>query len=273
MATPSSFRALSSDSSPPFENDPATYKQFKETQRKVLHDKLTSPNRFQPISAREDRSDWPTAAMVRALSPGRWVTMYRGCSILKGSEDLVVRHQLFWYLKPATVIELGAFTGAMAIWMADTLKLLDIPCQIYSMDKDLSLLDDPVKELKPNNVAFLKGDSYTIDETFTPELMSRLPHPWVVVDDAHENLKGVFEHFHKFMQQGDYLVVEDTNPHISVGYTVEGDYKETGPGLLNELKGFLEEYEDYYAVDSFYTDFYGYNGSSNFWNGYIKRMK
>ena len=59
---------------------------------------------------------------------------------------------------------------------------------------------------------------------------------------------------------------------MSAAYTVEGDYEETGTGLLNELRGFLKEYEDYYAVDSFYTDFYGYNGS-HFWNGYIKRMK
>ena len=265
---------LSSDAAPrPFaeNNDPAVYKQLKQDLQKLLHAKLTSPNRFQSISAREDRSEWPAAAMVRAVSPGKWMTTYRGCSILKASEDLVIRHQLFWHLKPATVIELGTFTGTMAIWMADTLKLLDIPCQIYSMDKDLSLLEERVKELKPDNVTFLQGDSNAIEKTFTPELMSQLPHPWVIAEDAHENFKGVLGHFHRFMQQGDYLVVEDTNPHESTGFTVEGDYEEIGPVLLNELRGFLQEYEDYYAVDSFYTDFYGYNGGW-FWNGYIKRM-
>ena len=50
-------------------------------------------------------------------------------------------HQLFSYVKPATVIELGTFVGGMAIWITDTLKLLDIPYQVYSMDVDLSQLD------------------------------------------------------------------------------------------------------------------------------------
>ena len=116
-------------------------------------------------------------------------------------------------VKPATVIELGAYTGGMAIWMADTLKLLDVPCHIYSMDIDLSLLEDRVKEIKPDNVTFLQGDSYDIAKTFTPEFMSQL-HPWVVIEDCHENFINVLGHFHKFIQKGDYLIVEDTNPHM-----------------------------------------------------------
>ena len=253
-----------------------TYKQHKENQQKVLQAKLTSPNRFQPISAREDRSDWPTAMHRNAASKGRWLPLYRGCDVLKSPEDLVIRHQLFWYLKPATVIELGAYTGGMAIWMADTLKLLDVPCHIYSMDIDLSILEDRVKELKPDNVTFLQGDSYDIAKTFTPEFMSQLPHPWVLIEDCHENLINVLGHFHQFIQKGDYLIVEDTNPHIpseaGMGCFYEEPYYEIGTQKLEELRSFLKEHEDYYAVDSFYTDFYGYNGSW-FWHGYIKRMK
>ena len=257
----------------PFDNnDPSFYKQHKKDRQQVLHAKLTSPNRFQPITAREDRSDWPTA-ICNAISKGKYLTVYRGCDLMKCPEDLVIRHQLFWYLKPATVIELGAYTGGMAIWMADTLKLLDVPCQIYSMDVDLSLLEDRVKELKSDNITFLQGDCYAIEKTFTPEFMSQLPHPWVVIDDAHENFKNVLGHFHNFMQQGDYLIVEDTNPDIPCDLAMDGVVVKLGTEKLENLKSFLKAYGDYYAVDSFYTDLYGYNGGSWFWNGYIKRMK
>ena len=265
-----------SSAAAPFENDPTVYKQHKKKRQEALHAKLTSSNRFQPISAREDRSDWP-AAMCKAICKGKWLPVYKGCEIVKCPEDLIIRNQLFWYLKPATVIELGAYTGGMAIWMGDTLKTLDIPCQIYSVDVDLSLLEDRVKEVKPDNVTFLQGDCYAIDKTFTPEFMSQLPHPWVVFEDAHENFSNVLGHFHKFMQQGarDYLIVEDTDPRIprevGMGF-YEEPYLEYGTQKLENLKGFLKEYEEYYAVDSFYTDFYGYNGSW-FWHGYVKRMK
>jgi len=261
-------------SAAPFENDTTVYKQHKKKRQELLHAKLTSSNRFQPISAREDRSDWP-AAIYKAICKGRWLPVYKGCEIMKGPEDLVVRSQLFWYLKPATIIELGAYAGGAAIWMGDTLKTLGIPCQIYSMDIDLSLLEDCVKEVKPDNVTFLQGDCYAIEKTFTPEFMSQLPHPWVVFEDSHPDCKNVLEYFHKFMQQGDYLTIEDTDPHIprDVGMgSYEGPYVEHGTQKLENLKSFLDEYKEWYAVDSFYTDFYGYNGSW-FWHGYIRRMK
>eukprot|EP00118_Oscarella_pearsei_P018408 m.188569 g.188569 ORF g.188569 m.188569 type:complete len:61 (+) comp39388_c0_seq1:780-962(+) len=41
--------------------------------------------------------------------------------------------------------------------------------------------------------------------------------------------------------------------------------------VLDKLKGFLSEHEGDYAVDSFFTDFLGYNVTHN-WHGYIRRM-
>ena len=74
-------------------------------------------------------------------------------------------------------------------------------------------------------------------------------------------MMGVLEHFHKFMQPGDYLCIEDTNPtgpEISgqglikdLGYSMFGDSK------LNDLKRFLKDHPGKYMVDQRYTDFYG----------------
>ena len=261
---------------PPFANEPSDYKEMQRSKAKVLNERLTDPNRFQRISEREDRSDWPADA-CKAQIKGRNLCHYRGCDISKCPEDFLLLHQLFSYVKPATVIELGSYVGGSAIWIADTLKLLDIPCQIYSMEKDISLLADRAKELKPDNVTFLQGDSFAIEKTFTPELLSKLPHPWVIDEDAHANKPGVLRYFHDFLKEGDYIVFEDTNPNMALklgmgGVVDYGSYEIMGPKQLNALKGFLQEYEEYYAVDSFFTDLFGYNGSWH-WHGFIRRMK
>ena len=196
---------------------------------------------------------------------------------MKSPEDFSILHQLLWHVKPLTVIELGTYTGGMAVWIADTLKLLDVPSQIYSVDVDLSLREDRVNKLKPDNVTFLQGDCNAIEKTFTPDFMSQLLHPWVVIDDStYEATEKILEHFHMFLQQGDYLVVEDTNPHIprdvGMGQFSDEPFYEHGTDKLEKLKKFLKKNEDYYAVDSFYTDLYGYNGTWH-WNGYIKQIK
>lgn len=50
-----------------------------------------------------------------------------------------------------------------------------------------------------------------------------------------------------------------------------GEFITYGPVCLNPLKKFLSEHEKECAVDSYFTDFFGYNNSSN-WHGYVRRM-
>lgn len=262
------------DFRPPFNNEPDDYRKLREDQEKKRNELLSHPNRFQRISQREDRSDWP-AETTRLQAKGKYFARYRGFDICKSPEDFVLYHQLFSIAQPATVIELGTLSGGMSVWIADTLNLLNLSCQIYSMDLDSSLLSDTVKELKPENVTFLQGDCFAIENTFTPELLSTLPHPWVFIDDAHANMRGVLEYFHKFFKEGDYAVVEDTNPNLATVAGMGGVYEEfevMGPKSLNCLKSFLRDFEDYYAVDTFITDLYGYNGCWH-WHGFIRRMK
>lgn len=255
-------------------NDPNTYKNYKTVRQVLLQSKLNHPNRFQSISERVDRSDW-TAEMRKLQVPGKYMTVYRGCDILKTPEDFETYHQLFWYVRPATLIELGTYNGGMTLWMADTMKLIDNPCHIYTFDLDSSLLDDvAVKHINPNDVTFLQGDCYAIEETFTPKFLQQLPHPWVVIDDVHENSLNVWKHFHQFMKQGDYFVVEDTDPRIPNDYPSSLDDlygAPVGTKKLEEVKNFLKQFEEHYAVDSFFTDLFGYNGTWH-WHGFIKRM-
>ncbi len=260
---------------PPFANGPDAYRELRKKQDLKRNEMLSSPKRFQRISEREDKTDVP-AQTRKNTSIGRNIARYRGFDICKCPIDYVLYHQMFDMVKPKTVIELGTLSGGMAIWMADTLGLLGVEANVYSMDIDTSNRSELVNKLKPENVTFLQGDSFEIEKTFTDEFLKNLPHPWVFIDDAHENVDGVLEYFHRYLQEGDYMVVEDTGPDIvkELGMYMgnQGEYVQMGPKQLQCLRQFLQDYEEFYAVDSFLTDLFGYNCSWH-WHGFIRKMK
>ena len=253
----------------------ADYKHLFQKRNEVMDALLKSPTRFQSIEDREDRSDIPVEA-IKAHMMGRYFIQHRGCQLLKTADDQAILKEVLSYLCPATIIELGTFSGGNAIWMADMLRLMDVESQIYSMDIDPSLIEPKVKEIKPSNVTFLQGDSFKLEQCFPASFLQDKPRPWLVIEDAHENVGGVLEYFYQHMKTGDYFIVEDTSPHLcthcGVGRIYDGlPYQEAGPALLEELKGFLKKHDKECMVDSFFTDFFGYNGTWN-WHGFIRRM-
>ena len=217
------------------------YPGFKAKRDAVMNSLLNSPKRFQSISEREDRSDIPLEA-IKAHTLGRYFIEHRGCMMMKGGDDLVIIQQVLSHVRPATVFEIGTCCGGTAIWIADMLRLMEAKSSVYAMEIDLSILQDRVKEIKPENVTFLQGDSHKIEKTFHPDFLRGLPHPWLVIEDSHENTDGILEHFHQFMESGDYFIVEDTNPLIPVhlGAGRINEYKLGGNELLMTLKRFLE---------------------------------
>lgn len=120
------------------------------------------PERFVPFESREMRSDMPKDA-IHAISDGKHSITYQGLPMAKDPFDIVLYEMLFFEVKPRTVIELGAYTGASAMWMAQTLRLLNIDACVIAVDIDLSLVDElPRRE---PNVKFLHGDYLIIEDT------------------------------------------------------------------------------------------------------------
>lgn len=249
------------------------YHEFRMNKDRKLHNRLQDPGRFQHVSQREERSSISRDS-TRAIMSGKYFSIYRGMDIMKGPEEMMVLCQLLWHVKPRTVIELGAFTGASAIWMADILKLSEVECSIYSVDIDLSLLQPQTKKLQPSNVTFIEGNCEKLETVFPAVFLAAQPHPWVVIEDAQPSLAAE-EFFHHYFTPGDYFVCEDTNPDIptavGAGGVYEG-YEEWGLTKLHAWKRFLAKHGNKYAIDSFFTDFYGYNSTSH-WDGFVRCMK
>ncbi|NES64350.1 MAG: cephalosporin hydroxylase [Okeania sp. SIO2D1] len=241
---------------------------------------LSNEKRFVKISDREYRSDIPESAWKSLLQNNNLQT-WKGMILAKGVSEITVYPMLMYELQPKTIIEIGAFNGGSAIWFADIAKALEIESYVYSTDIDLSLLDEKAKDHP--RVNFIEGDSNHIESVLPPELLSTLPHPWFITEDAHVNSAGILEYFHNNgLESGDYIIIEDTNPLMwkrgikdeKVIGAYDEDYpdQETlGERLMKELEGWLKNHEDEYLIDSYYLDMYGYNVSKN-WNSVLKKV-
>jgi cephalosporin hydroxylase len=226
--------------------------------------------RFVPLESREMRCDLPRTA-IDSLADGKHYSSYRGIPMAKDPLDRVLYETLFFEVQPRPVIELGAYTGASAMWMADILQTFSIDSRVIAVDVDLSLIDKTADA--HGGVAFVEGDLNNISKVLSEEMLSSLPRPLVLIDDAHVNIAGVYKYFDRYaLGSGDYLVIEDTIPWIPGSFRPEGDtdIEEWGEWKWDEVRDFFEQCDSQYLVDRYYTDFFGYNATWN-WNGFLRK--
>jgi len=232
---------------------------------------LLKPNRFVKISEREDRSDIPLSAWEPLLKNSFWQT-WKGIILNKGVTEIGIYPMLLHELQPKTIIEIGAFNGGSAVWLADNLQLFGVQSRIYSMDIDLSILDEKAKT--DPRICFVEGDCNEMESVFSSQMLAELPHPWLVIEDVHLNLVAVIDYFHNNgLSSGDYIIIEDTNQLMWEFWSENWDDEEElekGASKMQQLRDWLANHEQEYLVDSYYQDMYGYNGSKN-WNSILKK--
>ena len=169
------------------------------------------------------------------MSQGRFDCLkWKDIILFKTAYDLGIYQMILWELKPKTIIEIGSGEGGSAIWMADLMKAYNLECKIISID-----IVPPKMEY--DTVSYIKGDCNEIDAVLDVELLKELPHPWLVIEDAHVNVYEVLSYFDTFLKSGDYLIIEDSI-----------DKKE-------EISRFTEHHKENYKVDTQYCDFFGHN--------------
>jgi len=230
-------------------------------------------DRFVNIRDRSDTCEIPSSAWPPIIK-GSYLQHWKDIAIQKGITEMVLYPMLVHELQPKTIIELGAFNGGSAVWLADHLELFGIQGRIYSVDIELSFLDE--KARSDERISFLEGDCNNISAVFTPEMLSSFKHPWLFIDDAHVNVVGVLEYFHhNGLQTGDYVIIEDTNQFCWDYWTTCWGDKDNTDVMKAEkgenLTDFFVKHQYEYRVDTHYQDMFGYNGSKC-WNSILKRV-
>lgn len=249
---------------------------------KAIEDKefvklMQADNRFKDIDERKDRSDLPPKAWLSLAVTSAYLVHWKGLLCNKSPMEMTLYPMLLNELKPKTIIEIGAFHGGSALWLADMMTSFAIDGSIISIDIDLSMIESSVK--KDKRITFIEGDAKNIAHVLPISLLQKLPHPWLVIEDCHINTQGILDHFHQNgFNPGDYMIVEDTNidaltirhdPNLGNLYLTEKQIAEKSK-KMKILRKWLQKTPGY-KVDTFYLDMFGYNASKN-WNSVLKRV-
>jgi cephalosporin hydroxylase len=186
-----------------------------------------------------------TNAYAKDPPPLHW----KGAVLIKDPFDFAIYPMLLQELRPRTVVEIGSYEGGSAVWIADLLEVFGLDGHVYSFDIDLERI-----VARHPRVTYLHADA-SDPSTFDRALLSSLPHPWLLIEDAHINVDGVLAFFDGSLVSGDYVVVEDTFDRT----------------YYRGLRSFLVAASGRYQVDTRYADLFGFNATWNF-NGFLRKM-
>ncbi|TGT35781.1 CmcI family methyltransferase [Mesorhizobium sp. M8A.F.Ca.ET.165.01.1.1] len=171
---------------------------------------------------------------------GALAQTYKGLINLKTPFDLYLYTRLIWELQPKTILELGSLQGGSGLWFADQMSALcENQGEVHSFDINTECIHENARSPM---VTFHQID-LSNTANFDEDLLARLPHPWIVVDDAHVQVFSIFSYLERFLVSGDYYIIED-NPLSADKEIIEGLQ-------FIEKMGFL--------IDTYYTDAFGTN--------------
>ena len=196
---------------------------------------IRKQNRFVPFHDRPKTSHIHMDTLL--MSQGvKDCNSWRGIALGKSVYDFALIPMIIWEHKPATILEIGSGEGASAIWMTDLCKSYALPTRVYSVD-----IEPP--NVTYDGVTFLQGDIRNIPYLSDNILfdVTTLPHPWLIVEDAHVNVNEVMKYFAKHMHRGDYIIIEDTRGK----------------------KGSTLQVPHTLLVDTYYCDYFGRNATSS----------
>lgn len=186
---------------------------------------------------------------------------------------MVSTQELIQELAPRTIIEFGSYKGGSALWLADMQQLFVQSGQVLSVDRDLSRLDEKAKS--DRRIRFLEGDVNHIEQIFSKGTLENLPRPLLLIEDTHVNLTGILDYCHQYiLREGDYIIVEDTNPDYYHACAKVRSKKSQNSNLNNKLvilTEWLYNHIPYYQVDTKYLDLFGVKNISKNWNSVLRR--
>lgn len=175
-----------------------------------------------------------TLFLATALGQGLpHVNTWKGRPLYKTVTDQSILNMLLHEHRPRTIIEIGTGNGSSAEYMGDMMSIYGYDCNIVTFD----FLN---KNRTTGNTQFVNADCNDLN-SFNVVDYSTLPHPWLVVEDAHANVGPVLKYFTDKMIDGDMMIVEDS-------------------GIKQEE---LKTLPLTFKVDTKYTDYFGFNFTSS----------
>mgnify|MGYP006132569393 CR=1 FL=1 len=130
---------------------------------------------------------------LKDMSKPEFLPCIRGRASLKTFQDLVIYSDIIAMEHPLAIVEFGSATGASAIYLAETSKLISISASVVSYD---------IIDVEPyEGITFIKQD-LSDQQVFDWEEGKKL-----VIEDSH--VPGLLLEIDKYLSKGDILVVED----------------------------------------------------------------
>lgn len=229
--------------------------------------KNTKTDRFLSFKERECKSDL-TCVTFKSLSYGKYHNTWKNVPLMKDPLSLSMYQNLFQEIQFKTIFELGAYEGASALWMHDIMSILNNKCKIYSYDIDLSLVQN---ECFVENIEYVQMDVNNIENEISRSFLASCPKPWLIIEDCHVNVVNSMSYFATYANQGDYIIIEDTNPlGPSSPEVIANDdmYKVFGTKKYDQASEFCSRFPQF-KVDTKYCDMYGYNSTWQ-WNSVLR---
>jgi cephalosporin hydroxylase len=159
------------------------------------------------------------------------VFQWRGIPCFKTVYDTAIYPMLIDEFRPGTIIELGTGAGGSALFLADMCTAAGLTTQIVSIDTAAAQVSDP-------RVTFIQSDCLSWLET-TAKSKLEFQRPYLIIEDFHGDLAQFFGHMDAILENGDYLVIEDSSAkQARIAEVIAGRP---------------------YLIDSKYTDFFGIN--------------
>ena len=229
---------------------------------------MTARHRCVPFGTRARCSELP-AACWRPVT-ARYVDQHwRGIPIDKSPFELALLPMLLYEQGIRSVIELGAGAGGSAVWLADHLAG-DPQARVLSVD--ISLAGVHPTAAADERIAFITGDCNNLVEVLTPSRLTTLPHPWLILEDAHDGLAEALRFVDSCgLCDGDYVIIEDTNLDLWQAWSDWPDRPllECVRSKLDVIERWLNTAQSRYLVDPRYLDLFGFNASKQ-WNSVFR---
>ena len=169
--------------------------------------------------------------------------VWQGIPLGKTCWDISIYQQLLQELRPKTLIEFGTGLGASALFFLDNCKIFGLDTRIITIDKNSEDVNPRVFE--EALIRFIQGDVKEVATLLPIAELASLPHPWLVVEDCHREIRLILAHVLPLMVSGDYLVIEDIGTSAGGGLEIHRAIETLPVGTI--------------LVDTFYTDMFGRN--------------